>query len=565
MAYKSGIDREQMMMCSWDSLLGEDNDVRIIDAFVNSLDIEQLGFEKATPAAEGRPAYDPRALLKLYIYGNINDIRSSRKLAKACRTNIEVIWLTGGIKPDFRTVSDFRKDNIVCMKKVFHEFNHKISTTIEWGFQSIDGSKFQASNSKDRNFTLSKLDDRIKRMDLQTEEYLRLLDEVDSNEEETTGAFTKEQIEEKLEKISERKARYEGYLKKMEEENLAQISLTDPDSKLMKNKNGYAVSYNIQTAVDSETHLIRNYETTTEATDHGQLLHSVEGIRTDGEILETVADKGYHEKDDMMDCLKNGVIPNVILPEGQDTYELETDYKPCDNVENLTELTDAESLAKCLDAGVVPAAYKDIIEDIKIVQKKKRVLIPSSMEQAASDEEQMIAKAAEGFFVRDMDRDLVYCPAGEILRKKSTTKNGSVRYCNKLACKHCKYKDKCMKNRKSDNYPFKVVEFGDKITEKPCRTWNQEMANQERMKHKYRYEMHTVVQMKFRPDRQKMDQRKGLSEHPFGTIKRTMNAGYFLLRSKKKVDGEFALFSLGYNIKRAINLIGFEQMMAVMG
>ena len=167
MAYKSGIDREQMMMCSWDSLLGEDNDVRIIDAFVNSLDIEQLGFEKATPAAEGRPAYDPRALLKLYIYGNINDIRSSRKLAKACRTNIEVIWLTGGIKPDFRTVSDFRKDNIVCMKKVFHEFNHKISTTIEWGFQSIDGSKFQASNSKDRNFTLSKLDDRIKRMDLQ--------------------------------------------------------------------------------------------------------------------------------------------------------------------------------------------------------------------------------------------------------------------------------------------------------------------------------------------------------------------------------------------------------------
>lgn len=119
MAYKFGIDREQMMMCSWDSLLGDDNDVRIIDAFVNSLDIGELGFEKSTPAVEGRPAYDPRALLKLYIYGNANDIRLSRKLAKACRTNIEVIWLTGGIKPDFRTVSDFRKDNIACMKKVF--------------------------------------------------------------------------------------------------------------------------------------------------------------------------------------------------------------------------------------------------------------------------------------------------------------------------------------------------------------------------------------------------------------------------------------------------------------
>ena len=565
MAYKSGIDRDQMMMCSWDSLLGEDNDVRIIDAFVNSLDIEQLGFEKSTPAIEGRPAYDPRALLKLYIYGNINDIRSSRKLAKSCRNNIEVIWLTGGIKPDFRTISDFRKDNIACMKKVFHEFNHKISTTIEWGFQSIDGSKFQANNSKDRNFTLSKLDDRIKRMDLQTEEYLRLLEEADASEEELAGSYTKEQLEEKLEKVTERKARYESYLKKMEEENLAQISLTDPDSKLMKNKSGYAVSYNIQTAVDSETHLIRNYETTTEATDHGQLLNSVEYLKEDGEILEAVADKGYHDKDDMMECLKNGVIPNVILPEGQDTYELETEYKPCNDTDSIKDLTDAESLAKCLDAGVVPTIYKDIIEEIKVAQKKKRILIPSSSEEALKDEEQLIAKAAEGFFVRDMDRDLVYCPAGEILRKKSTTKNGGVRYCNKLACKHCKYQDRCMKNRKSDKYPFKVVEFGDKITEKPCRTWNEEMANQERTKHKYRYEMQTIVRVKFRPDKQKMDQRKSISEHPFGTIKRSMNAGYFLLRSKKKVDGEFALFSLGYNIKRAKNLLGFEKMMTVMG
>ena len=295
------------------------------------------------------------------------------------------------------------------------------------------------------------------------------------------------------------------------------------------------------------------------------MLNSVDEIKKDGEILETVADKGYHDKDDMMECLKNGVIPNVILPEGQDSYELETEYKPCDDVDALRELTDAESLSKCLDAGVVPAIYKDIIEDIKVVQKKKRVLITSSIEQAAQDEERMIAKAAEGFFVRDMDRDLVYCPAGEILRKKSTTKNGAVRYCNKLACKHCKYQDRCMKNRKSDKYPFKVVEFGDKITEKPCRTWNEEMAKQARAKHEYRYETHLVVQLKFKPDKQKMDLRKDLSEHPFGTIKRTMNAGYFLLRSKMKVDGEFALFSLGYNIKRARNLLGFEKMMAVMG
>lgn len=379
-------------------------------------------------------------------------------------------------------------------------------------------------------------------MDLQAESYLRLLDEIDSNDEENAGSFTKEQLEEKLKKISERKSLYEGYLRKMEDENLSQIFLTDSDSKLMKNKNGYAVSYNIQTAVDSETHLIRNYETTTEVTDHGQLLNSIEEIKTDGEIIEAVADKGYHDKEDMMECLKNGIIPNVILPEGQDTYELETEYKPCDDVNSLRDLTDAESLAKCLDAGIVPTAYKDIIEEIKVVQKKKRFLIPSNWEQMAMDEEKMLAKAAEGFFVRDMDRDLVYCPAVEILRKKSTTKNGGVRYCNKLACKHCKYKDKCMKNRKSDKYPFKVIEFGDKVTEKPCRIWNEEMASQEKAKHKYRYETSLVVQMKFRPDRQKMDLRKGLSEHPFGTIKRTMNAGYFLLRSKTKVDGSLRSF-----------------------
>lgn len=464
MAYKSGIDRNQMMLCSWNSLLGEDDDVRIIDAFVDSLNLESLGFGKTSPAFEGRPAYDPRALLKLYIYGNINDPRSSRKLMKACRNNIEVIWLIGGVTPDFRTVSDFRKDNITCMKKVFHEFNHKISTVIEWGFQSIDGSKFQASNSKDRNFTLSKLDDRIKRMDLQSEEYLRLLKESDKDED-FCGEFTKEQLHEKLQKVTERKARYESYLKKMEEENLAQISLTDSDAKLMKNKNGYAVSYNVQTAVDSETHLIRNYETTTNATDHGQLLNTVDEIRQDGEILDTVADKGYHDAEDMIECLKSGVAPHVILPEGQDTVELETGYVPCENAEELKDLTDAESLAKCLDAGVVPTCYKDLIDEIKIAHKQKRILIPNSVESELLEEEKLKARAAEGFFVRDMDRDLVYCPMGEILRKKSTTKNGGVRYCNKLSCKNCKYQDRCMKNRKSDKYPFKVVEFGDKIIE----------------------------------------------------------------------------------------------------
>ena len=176
MPYVSGFDRDQLMCCSWDEFVDKESIARIIDAFVNSLDMEKYGVK--TAASEGRPSYDPKSMYKLYIYGSRKGIRSSRKLAESCKVNLEVKWMMGGVEPDFRTIADFRKNNIDSLKEIFHEFNRRISKAVEWGFSSVDGSKIQANNSKDNNFTKNKLDDRIKWLNGHTDEYLRILKEI---------------------------------------------------------------------------------------------------------------------------------------------------------------------------------------------------------------------------------------------------------------------------------------------------------------------------------------------------------------------------------------------------
>ena len=193
MPYVTSSDRNQLKMITLDSMVAEDSEARIIDAFVNYLDLEKLAVKKAVPAREGRPAYDPRDLLKLYIYGAQNDLRSSRKLAKACIVNIEIKWLVHGVEPDFRTISDFRKENHASLKKVFRAFNHLLQGQLDKEFLSVDGSKFFANNSKERNFTMNKLDERINWLTGHVEEYMRLLDQQDQEEDakrEPFPAFT---------------------------------------------------------------------------------------------------------------------------------------------------------------------------------------------------------------------------------------------------------------------------------------------------------------------------------------------------------------------------------------
>ena len=563
MPYISGFDRDQLMCCSWDLFVDKESIARIIDAFVNSLDISRYGVKPVS--VEGRSAYDPKSLYKLYIYGSRKGIRSSRKLAESCKVNLEVKWMLEGVEPDFRTISDFRKNNVDSLKEIFHEFNRRLSGAVEWGFSSVDGSKIQANNSKDSNFTKNKLDDRIKWLNGHTDEYLRILSEMDEEEEQQDDPekLTREMIEAKLREAQERLARYEGYQKLMEETGVSQLSITDADAKLMKNKNGFTVAYNPQTAVDSKTHLIRDFQMTNQVTDHGLLESTMKKIKEGKpeEIIEVVADKGYEDTDDMVRCLEEGIIPHVIPDDGKDGYEIEIPYEEAE-----TDITSSKSgeLKKALHAGKIPEAYKDVIQDMKVEEVRRKVV--DEKEPCISiygSEAEMQEKAREGYFVRDPERNLVYCPSGEILRQKCIKKNGNIRYANKNACKHCKNRNRCYKGKNE----WKEIDFTKDQLQKPCKDWLKaegKEPEETKTREKWHYEKVKVVKFILKPDREKTSQRMCLSEHPFGTIKRAMGATYFLLKGLRKVAGEFALFCLGYNLERAKNLLGFKKMMELM-
>lgn len=566
------INRNQVTMSTLNSMVEWDSIARVIDCFADHIDLKGLGFEKTEPSLEGRPCYDPQSMLKLYLYGYRKNIRSSRKLAEACVTNIEIMWMLGGLRPDFRTISDFRKDNADNLKGVFKEFLKRVTVDLKTGYVSIDGSKFKAWNGKDSNFTIMKLDDRIKWLEDHTQEYLRLIDEADKEEEAASGTLTREELETKLAEAQERLERYRSYRELMEKENLTQISLTDADARLMKNKNGMEVSYNVQTAVDSETHLIMDYQATNKATDHGLMAPTVEEIRQEAgdRIIETVADKGYEQAEDMVECLEKGIIPNVILPDGQDVYELEMEYEEAEELNAAG--TSAEELKKCLHAGVIPEAYAGVIEDMQVSEVKRKVSDEPEQKAASPNgtEEEMKARAAEGYYVRDPERDLVYCPGGETLRRKSIKKNGSTRYANKQACNRCPYRDKCVNGKGITRW--KEMDFSKDSLEKKAKWWEPDGTEPaddpdkgNRKKAKYHFEKKKIVTFKLRPDREKMNQRMCISEHPFGTIKRAMGAAYFLLKGKQKVGGEFALMATGYNLSRAENMFSFEELMALVG
>ena len=564
MGYVRGIERDQARIVSLGDMVAADSHARIVDAFVDTLDMEGLGF--GAPAAEGRPAYDPRSMLKLYVWGYRNGVRSSRRLAAACRTNVEAMWLVSGVTPDFRTISDFRKGHAGAMRRVFHAFNERLAGAVEWGFCSVDGSKFLASNSRSNNFTAHKLDDRISWLDGHVAEYLRRLDEIDATEGPSdSDLLTREVVEAKLAEARERLARYEGYRELMEREGLSQLSLTDADSRLMRSKNGFAVAYNPQTAVDSETHLVRDFAMTNAPTDHGQLLPTMSRI-ADGAVgaVEVVADKGYQSAADMAACLEAGILPHVIADDGVDGYEIELPHEPADDLDPAS--ADPAEISRCLHAGVVPDAYAGSIENVRVGDARRKVVDeePDPGEPYGTPEE-MAARAAEGYFVRDPARNLVICPAGEALRQKSVKKTGAIRYANKTACRRCPHRDKCFRGKQG----WKEVDFTKDQLEKPCRPWHDAAGTEPDRagvgRGKYHYETVRVVTFTLVPDLTRTSMRMGISEHPFGTIKRAMGMDHFLLRGLGKVEAEFSLMCLGYNITRAANLLGFEELLEIMG
>ena len=561
MAYIKGSDRRQRVLfpdCI-DEYVEADAPVRLFDAFVDRLKMDELGFIRSTPAETGTPGYDPRGLLKLYIYGYFYQVRSSRKLARECKCNVEVMWLLSKLTPDFRTISDFRKDNKEAITKVYKEFN-KFCMRLKLfskSYISIDGSKFKAVNAKDNNFTLSKLDDRIKRLDEHISIYM---EELDVYDQEEGRKLSKDEIQRKLDVCKERKERYEGYRNQLEESGDSQISLTDTDSRLMKTNEGFCVGYNVQTAVDAESHMIAGFQVTNNPTDHGQITSVASEVKVDYDVpvLETTADKGYECPEDHADALANGIIPNVIQRDGGCTEQVQFDYNEATITDEQKASTKPEDLKACLEAGVIPDVYEGILTDAQTAEVKELATDVVDSAVLKMTPEQMRAKALEGYFVRDAERNLVYCPQGEILRQKSTKRNGMIRYCNKLACKKCKCK--CTAQR------FKEVDFNKdtlvKATEAKRKQLKEE--NKDKPKPTRTKVVKKVVRYVLHLDQNKMDNRKCLSEHPFGTMKRTLGQYYFLLKGFAKVGAEIALFCLSYNLRRAISLRGVPALVAAL-
>lgn len=318
MGYVRGKDRRQAVAFPsyLDDYVGEDNPVRFVDAFVEALDLAELGFDRAEPKEMGRPAYHPGLLMRLYLYGYLNSIRSSRKLEREAKRNVELMWLMEMLTPDHKTIADFRRDNLEPIKKSCRQFTTLCKKMGLFGGElvAVDGSKFKADNSRERNYTKRKLEKLIRLTDQRIDEYLAQLDEADQEEAETeSGNHSVEELKEKIEALKKRKQQHKQRQEKLEKSGETQLSETDCDARLMKVKDGLEVCYNVQIAVDSKHKLIVEEEVTNEGSDHNQLSEmAIKAKETLGvEQLDAVVDKGYYDSGEIKKCEENGIAVYV--------------------------------------------------------------------------------------------------------------------------------------------------------------------------------------------------------------------------------------------------------------
>lgn len=473
MGYIKGEERNQSVLFpeSIDEYITQDNTVRVIEAYVEQLNLKDLGFKKVTCASTGRPPYNPKDLLKLYIYGYLNRIRSSRRLEHEAIRNIEVIWLLKKLSPDFKTIADFRKDNKQALKAVFRDFNKLCD---EWGLFgkeliAIDGSKFRACNSKRNNYNTKKLARNIKNIDEKIDKYMKELDESDSIEAADRKPDATE-IKQRLQELKERKEKYQGYQKKLEESNKNEISTTDPDARLMANNNNNVdVSYNIQTTVDAKHKLIADFKASQKPNDLGELDNMALRAKKlfKGQNFEVLADKGYYKAEDLKKCVESGITPYVT----KQTYSNGTGNK-----------------------------------------------------EYYSDK-----------FHYDKEKNCYLCPQGQELyqgrKRKVKDKIVGYDYKNYPACKLCEVKALCTVSAQGRSV-FRHIDqdFLDTI------------------------DLQTELNM----DKYKL--RQMIVEHPFGTIKRSWGAYYFLTKRKISVTAEVSLAYLAYNLRRTINILGGSEM-----
>jgi transposase len=474
MSHITGHDRSQTLLLpeSLDEYVGPENPVRFVNAFVDGLDLTAAGFIRVASKVNGRPGYAPKDLLKLYVYGYLNRVRSSRRLEAETHRNIEVIWLLRHLKPDFKTIADFRRDNRNAFRPIFRQFVLLCRQLDLFGREllAVDGTRIKAVNNKDRNFTRASLTKFIELADAKLDDYLQRLDQSDASESKTGGSRVKN-LAEKIAAIRDRRTRCKDMLAQLDKTGEDQISLTDPDSRAMAAHTRVAVGYNVQVAVDTKHKLIVEQQVTNQVVDMGLLTQTAEPAKEvlGVETIEVVADKGYFKIEDIEACEKAGMVPYVPRPQRGPSVK----------------------------AGLF-----------------------------RKDE-----------FQYDATTDSYVCPAGQRLHPYSSSLLRGLKkinYVNKLACDDCKIRAQCTGGK------FRTV----------SRLENEAVLD--RMQ----------ARLAKRPG--VLDRRRETVEHPFGTIKQWMYQGAFLMRGLEKVRAEFSLTALAYNLRRVLNIVGFNGLMAAL-
>src|SRR5260370_29865008 len=452
--------------------IGADNTVRVVDVFVEELDLAGLGFSGVDPEVTGRPSYHPSVLLKLYIYGYLNRVQSSRRLEREAGRNVEVMWLTGRLVPDHKTIADFRRDNGTAIREVCARFIALCRTMglLTEACVAIDGSKFKAVNNRDKNFTRAKMDRRMAQIEESVARYLQQLDTADRQEPSEAVKTKAGRLKEKIAKLKEQMQRLEVLKVQMLATPDQQISLTDPDSRSMatSGRGSGVVGYNVQVAVDTAHHLIITHEVTNVGTDRSQLSTVAKDAKATlgTKNLDAVADRGYFSSEQILACEEAGIT--VTLP------------KP------MTSHSKAEGRFGKQD-------FRYLVEE-----------------------------------------DVYVCPAGERLTYSFTTKeNGLVLYrYSTNACQSCAIKHSCTTGK-----------------ERRIPRWEHEHILK-------------AVQRRLDEHPEKMRQRRGTVEHPFGTIKARVGATPFLMKTLPRVAAEMAPHVRASNLTRIMNINGTKPLQA---
>jgi transposase len=319
--FVEGENRQQMILLPdcLDDYVVEDNPVRVIDVFIDELDLAALGFEGMLPATTGRPAYHPATLLKIYLYGYLNRIQSSRRLERETGRNIELMWLTGRLMPDFKTIADFRKDNGAAIRAVCRQFMvlcRRLNLFTE-AVIAVDGSKFKAVNNRDKNFTANKIQRRMEQIEASIGRYMAAMDAADRQEGEVAQAKSA-RLKDKIASLKQQMQQFRELQQAVQAAPGRQISLTDPDARSMatSGKGTGIVGYNVQTAVDAKHHLIVAHEVTNHGHDRDQLsnMGRLAQAATNREMLTIIADRGYFKGEEILACEETGITPLVPKP-----------------------------------------------------------------------------------------------------------------------------------------------------------------------------------------------------------------------------------------------------------